>query len=193
MQPGGGETGGTVVEIDVRQSALERARKIHKQRSDDFSQILRKIVIHEQRGVLKELAASLGLSYGAFYNRLKGRAEFNPREINILLRELADTRLVDCLLAGTDFQVLRRPADPTPESDRDITEIALSSGARTLAAVGATLDGLGQRGLDRERVIHIESMICDAQQELQALKAALVLFCERDQATERLPIAYALD
>jgi hypothetical protein len=181
------------METDVRPTAPERAPKTSKQRSDEFSQLLRKIVIHEQRGVLKELAASLGLSYGAFYNRLKGRAEFNPHEINILLRELPDTRLVDCLLAGTDFQVLRKPADPSQDSDRDITEIALASGARTLAAVGATLDGLGHRGLDRALVIHIEAMICDAQQQLQALKAALARIGERAPPTEPRPVIYALD
>jgi hypothetical protein len=181
------------METDIRPTAPERAPKTSKHRSDEFSQLLRKIVIHERRGVLKELAASLGLSYGAFYNRLKGRAEFNPHEINILLRELPDTRLVDCLLAGTDFQVLRKPADPSQDQDRDITEIALSSGARTLAAIGATLDGLGHRGLDRALVIHIEAMICDAQQQLQALKAALARIGERAPPTEPRPVMYALD
>src|ERR1700722_15987255 len=84
-----------------------------------FSQLVRKIVIYEHRGALRELATALGLSYGALYNRLSGRAEFNPREINMLLRELADPRLVDCLLAGSVFVAIRKPENPAPRSGKD--------------------------------------------------------------------------
>jgi hypothetical protein len=71
--------------------------------ASEFSQLVHKIVIVERRGILRDLATTLGLTYGAFYNRLIGRAEFNPREINLLLRELADPRLATYLMSGTGF------------------------------------------------------------------------------------------
>jgi len=147
------------------------------QTPDEFGQIVRKIVIHERRGILKELAESLGLSYGAFYNRLSHRAEFNPREINMLLRELADRRMVDCLLAGTEFHALRRPAEAISKPDGDVTELALSSGMLTLSAVRAVCDVLRNRDLDRERAIQIENLILQAQKELSSLQVALLSAC----------------
>ncbi len=145
----------------------------YRQPDDLFSQLVRKIVIHEHRGALRELAAALGLSYGALYNRLNGRAGFNPREINMLLRELADPRLVDCLLAGSSFVAIRKPETPAPRPGEDVVNLALSCAADTLTAVQAAVDAIRGSELDRERGIEIEEFICRAHRNLSLLQVAL--------------------
>src|ERR1019366_2621166 len=145
---------------------------------DEFSRLVRKIVIHERRGLSRERGETLGLSYGAFYNRLNGRAEFNPREISMVLRELVDSRLVDCLLVGTGFRGLRQPDAPAPRSDGDLTGLALSCAIETLNAVRATIGALQGRHMDRQNGIKIETIICDAQRELSSLQLALLDACQ---------------
>lgn len=140
---------------------------------DRFSQLVRKIVIHEQRGALRELAEALGLSYGAMYNRLNNRAEFNPREITMLLRELPDHRLVDCLLSGSPFVAIRKPESPAPRSEADIVDVAFSCAMETLAAVQATVEAIRGSILDRKRGVEIEASICRAQDKLSLLQLAL--------------------
>jgi hypothetical protein len=140
---------------------------------EQFSQVVRKIVIYERRGALRELAAELGLSYGALYNRLNGRAEFNPREINMLLRKLADSRLVDCLLADSTFVAIRKPEIPVPQSGEDLVDIALSCATETFLAIQATIEAVRGSGLDRKRGIEIEGSICRAQQKLSLLQVVL--------------------
>ncbi len=98
--------------------------KHNPKQPDEFSQLVHKIVIHERRGILKDIAAALNLSYGAFHNRLIGRAEFNPREINLLLRELADPRLGECLFAGTGFRAIPHRWDS--DSDLEVVINALT-------------------------------------------------------------------
>jgi hypothetical protein len=149
----------------------------YRQSDELFSQIVRKIVIYEHRGALRELAAALGLSYGALYNRLNSRAEFNPREINMLLRELADHRLVDCLLSGTAFVAIRKPENSAPRSGEDVVDIALSCAVETLAAVQATVEAIKGSDLDQERCIEIEGFICGAQRKLSLLQVALSEGC----------------
>jgi hypothetical protein len=144
-----------------------------RQPRDLFSQLVRKIVIHEQRGALRELAVALGLSYGAMYSRVNSRAEFNPSEINMLLRELPDPRLVDCLLAGSAFVAIRKPESHVPRSGADVVDIALSCAMETLTAVQATVEAIRGSCLDRERGVEIEGIICRAQEKLSLLQVAL--------------------
>jgi hypothetical protein len=144
-----------------------------RQPRDLFSQLVRRIVIHERRGALRELAEALGLSYGAMYSRVNSRAEFNPSEINLLLRELPDPRLVDCLLAGSGFAVIRKPESFTPRSGADIMDLALSCAVETLTAVRATVEATKGSCLDRERAIEIEGSVCRAQEKLSVLQVAL--------------------
>jgi hypothetical protein len=157
-----------------------------RQPDDLFSQLVRKIVIHEHRGALRELAAALGLSYGALYNRLNGRAEFNPREINMLLRELADSRLVDCLLSGSAFVAIRKPEVRAPRSGEDVVNLALSCAVETLSAVHATVDAIRGADLNREREIEIEQFICRAQRNLSLLQVALSEARRKQAPTEEL-------
>ena len=140
---------------------------------DEFSQLVRKIVIYEHRGVLGKLASALGLSYGAFYNRLNGRGAFDPHEVNLLLHELEDPRLVDCLLSGTEFQALRKTSTFGAHSDRDVIEIALSCALKTLNAVQATVQAITCSGFDRENSMQIETTMGHAQHELSMLQFAL--------------------
>jgi len=139
-----------------------------------FSQVVRGIVIHERRGALRDIAATLGLSYGAFYNRLTGRAEFNPREINVLIKELADPRLVESLLKGTGFRGLRVTAAGSRRPEREVLDIAMSCALESLNIVRVTMDALKNHDLGRDKSLEIEGIISHAQNELSSLQLALV-------------------
>lgn len=145
----------------------------YQQSGDLFSQLVRKIVIHEHRGALRELAEALGLSYGAMYSRVNSRAEFNPREINMLLRELPDHRLVDCLLDGSPFVAIRKPESAVPQSGDDVVNIAFACAMETLTAVQATVEAIRESVLDRKRGIEIEEIVCRAREKLSLLQVAL--------------------
>jgi hypothetical protein len=85
---------------------------------DGFRRIAYKIVIVERRGMARHLANLLEMSYGAFYNRLVGRAEFTPHQINVLYRELGDIRLAECLFVGTKFRAMRTDGSKEPIKKR---------------------------------------------------------------------------
>jgi hypothetical protein len=89
----------------------------------EFHEIVYEIVITERRGTARQLATALGLTYGAFHNRLTGRAEFTPRQINILLQQLNDVRLADYLFAGTAFHAV----ETSKSSEIDDIEVLISS------------------------------------------------------------------
>jgi hypothetical protein len=98
-----------------------------------FHRLVYKIVIQERRGISHRVADSLNISYGAFYNRMIGRADFNPEQINLLLRELADPRLCDCLLSGTgiDFRLTKKWGN----TDLEALQNALTFATETVQAL----------------------------------------------------------
>ena len=154
-------------------SAASRGLRRTSPPCDPFSQLVRKIVLREHRGVLRELADLVGLSYGALYNRLNGRAEFNPREINILLRELDDRRLVDCLLEGTRFQATVQVEGASAIPAEEALRLVLSYAAETLSVVRATIDMSRSGGMDRRHRGEIEYTFLRMQQELVHLRESL--------------------
>ena len=159
--------------METSLSAEARGLRRASRPCDPFSQLVRKIVLREHRGVLRELADLVGLSYGALYNRLNGRAEFNPREINILLRELDDRRLVDCLLEGTRFHATVHAEGAAPVPAEEALRLVLSYAAETLSVVRATIDMSRTGGMDRRLSVEIEYTFLRMQQELVQLRESL--------------------
>jgi hypothetical protein len=102
----------------------------------------------------------------------------------MLLRELSDGRLVDCLLSGSAFVAVRKPENPAPRSEENIVDIAMSCAVETLAAVQATVEATRGSNLDREHGIEIEGMICRAQGKLSLLQVALSEACRVNRPAE---------
>jgi hypothetical protein len=168
--------------METGNAETDRGPRQGRSSDDPFTQLVRKIVIHERRGMLRELARLAGLSYGAFYNRLNGRAEFNPREINMLLRQLDDWRLVDCLLDGTTFHVIRQQDLDAGGMNDDVLTVALACATDTLDAVRTTLDASRKGAVPGDDRARIDHMFLRIQIELQRLRELLT----RGRPRERL-------
>jgi hypothetical protein len=97
-----------------------------------------------------------------------------PRdEFTQLVRQLADPRLIDCLLSGTEFHAMRKPARPESHSNQDVAEIAMSCALKTLSVVQVTIHSLRRHKLDRETGVQIGAIVSLAQHELSTLQSAL--------------------
>ncbi len=138
-----------------------------------FAKLVRQILIREQRASAREVAAALGLSYGALHNRLNGRAQFNPDEITRLLCELRDIRLVDCLLGQSGFLAVRSPETGEPHLDRTAAEIGFVCVKEVLSSLQGITDSAARHSLDRTQRAEIDEHIHSAQRELAALQLAL--------------------
>jgi len=138
-----------------------------------FAKLVRQILIKERRASARDVAASLGLSYGAFHNRLNGRAQFSPDEITRLLCELGDVRLVDCLLGQSGFLAVRSPVSTQNHLDRTASKIGFSYVAEVLSALQGITDSTALHSLERMQRSEIEDHIRNAQRGLAALQLAL--------------------
>jgi len=138
-----------------------------------FAKLVRRILIKERRASAREVATSLGLSYGALHNRLNGRAQFNPDEITRLLPELRDVRLADCLLGQSGFLAVQSPVTGENHLDRTASRIGFSCGAEVLSALQGITDSTALHSLERMQRAEIEDHIHNAQRGLAILQLAL--------------------
>jgi hypothetical protein len=74
-----------------------------------FAAIAHRLLVRERRRPMRDVAAALGLSYAALHARVSGRVPFSPLDINLLLHEIPDLRLVDALLRHTRFVAFEKP------------------------------------------------------------------------------------
>src|SRR5208283_2696153 len=114
-----------------------------------FAKLVRQILIKERGASAREVAASLGLSYGALHNRLNGRAQFSPDEITRLLCELHDVRLVDCLLGQSGFLAVRPPVVGANHPEQTASSIGFGCVAEVLAALQGVTDSAAVYSLAR--------------------------------------------
>jgi phage tail protein X len=138
-----------------------------------FAKLVRQILIKERRASAREVAASLGLSYGAFHNRLNGRAHFSPDEITRLLCELDDIRLADCLLGQSGFLAVRSPVTGENHIDRTASKLGFSCVAEVLSALQGITDSVALHYFERKQRAEIEEHVRNAQRGLAALQLAL--------------------
>ena len=73
--------------------------------SSEFTNLVYTLLIAEERGSVKDVAATLGLKEQSLYSRIYGRVRFSADEARALLRAVPDSRLADYLLDGTAFTV----------------------------------------------------------------------------------------
>ena len=82
---------------------------------DQFSRLVRHILVKEKRDSISSLASAMGMSYANFHARVIGRVRFRPDEINQLIHVLPDPRLSEFLLRGTAFMAVARPRPRLPQ------------------------------------------------------------------------------
>ena len=125
-----------------------------------FARIAYRLLVEERQAGVREVAEALGLSYSAFYARLRGRVPFRPEEARALIALLPDPRLVDYLLVGTPFVAAPRArvsAVPARDGLRDELVGALRRTAGLLEELGERREGqgpeVGRRLLEAERTL----------------------------------------
>lgn len=140
-----------------------------------FARLVYQILVRERRASTRDMAAALGLTYGAFHNRLNGRSQFTPDEISRLLRELPDIRLIECLIGQSGFIAVPLPESDRQSAMRSSTECGLACIDEVVAAL--RLSALPTNYFDTStlRRTEIEQYIQAAQRELAAMRFALGL------------------
>jgi hypothetical protein len=109
-----------------------------------FAAIAHQLLVRERKRPLRDVATALGLSYAALHARVSGRVPFAPLEINLLLHEVPDLRLVDALLRHTRFVGVEKPHPGRAAGGMPALDAALA----TLRAVSALVEdiALAQEG-----------------------------------------------
>jgi len=144
-----------------------------RKRTADFAALVHHLLVAEKRRPVKEVAKALGMKYATFYARMIGRVPFDPDEINALLREVPDHRLVDCLLAETQYIAVPRPPAGRKPDARENTGIvvhALQSAAESFGILREMTLVLDDGGLDPEARDRITAHIHEAERGLAALR-----------------------
>ncbi len=138
-----------------------------------FARLVHRILVVEKRHELRRIAERLGMPYATFYARVKGRVAFGAGEINQLLRELGDVRLVDKLLEGTGFLAVRmvgRRRVPGGGHEQQLRAVvtAVKETALLLHSLERerSVDGQQRRG-------HTLDHLREAERALAAVRAAL--------------------
>lgn len=110
-----------------------------------FAAIVHRALVRERRRPMRDVASAMGLSYAAFHARVSGHVPFSPAEVALLLHELPDIRLVDCLLRHTRFVAFERPSPARAEGGAG----ALRAAAAAMEALAGLVSGLAQEAEGR--------------------------------------------
>ncbi len=142
--------------------------------SSAFTSLVYTILIAEERGSVKDVAAMLGLKEQSLYSRIYGRVRFSADEARELLRAVPDSRLADYLLDGTAFTAVLRD-DIAPG---DHAETARIQAERTVLHASDVMREVAESLADDGRIDHIEQArieerIVEAMRALNALKKLL--------------------
>lgn len=144
-----------------------------RKRTADFAALVHHLLVAEKRRPVKDVATALGMKYATFYARMIGRVPFDPDEINALLREVPDHRLVDCLLADTAYIAVPRPPEAPKADARENTGIvqhALQSAAESFGILREMTLVLDDGVLAAEARERITAHIHEAERGLAALR-----------------------
>jgi hypothetical protein len=117
---------------------LEVAMRGYRARGDEFSRLVRQILVGEKRDRICSVASAMGMSYANFHARVIGRVHFRPDEISQLIRALPDPRLCEFLLRDTAFMAVARPG-PASHATGDALHTAIYLASEALAII----DGIG--------------------------------------------------
>lgn len=141
-------------------------------RSATFAALVHQILVVERQRPVREVAEALGMKYATFYARMIGRVPFDADEINAVLREVPDSRLIDCLLTDTGFIGVRRQPAAAAGASRNIgpIEIALHALEESVGIVRDITCALANGGLKAEVCHRIEDHVVEAERDLAALR-----------------------
>lgn len=140
-----------------------------------FASLVHRVLMGREKSELDKIAGDMGMSYPAFYNRLRHATPFSADEIQRLLIVVRDPTIASFLLAGTPFVPAERTIGPETVS----FEKSLQLGAERIVIEAADVLRAAYDALrDDEYVDHIERVrirdaIDDAERALLTLRGHL--------------------
>ena len=138
-----------------------------------FAEATRQILVVEKKYPMALTAQAMGMEYATLYSRVTGRTPFRPEEINSLLIEAPDVRLIDALLQDTVYVAVERPTANGWGDAREIMSASLQSVQEVLKAVmvmNSAADKARWSEGDRSR---IEAHIQEAESSLARVRLGL--------------------
>ncbi len=139
---------------------------------DQFSRLVRHILVKEKRDSISSLASAMGMSYANFHARVIGRVRFRPDEINQLIHVLPDPRLSEFLLRGTAFMAVARPR-PDSRSSGDALHTATHLASVALAIIDKIGDTFTQGDSDPGGADLMRDHVHQAEIAIGSLRASL--------------------
>ncbi|WP_422377281.1 phage regulatory CII family protein [Roseibium sp.] len=139
-----------------------------------FANLVHRTLTGRGKSELDRVADEMGMSYAAFYNRLRHATPFSADEIQRLLIVIDDPVIADFLLAGTPYVPAERQIGPDTAS----FEENLARGAERIVIEAADVlraahEALVDDHIDHREEITIREAIREAERALLSLRGHL--------------------
>ena len=142
----------------------------HEDRGEAFGALVKKAISYSERHNITSVAAAMGMTYQAFYQRLDGRTAFSADEIRRLIACFPDASIVSYLLRGTAFIAADR-VDPDRSHEEEKIYKAVHRTVLEASDVLRVVDiALRDGKIDHREAITITEQIEEAERSLVSLR-----------------------
>ncbi|MGV2975785.1 phage regulatory CII family protein [Roseibium alexandrii] len=143
-------------------------------RGKAFAALVHRTLMRREKSDLDKIAQKMGMSYPAFYNRLRHATPFSADEIQSLLIIVRDPDIASFLLAGSPFVAAERQIGPESIS----FEKNLERGAERIVieaadVLRAAYEALRDNRIDHREELTIRQAIDEAERALLTLRGHL--------------------
>ena len=138
-----------------------------------FADLLRHILILEKQQPLQHVAAALGMTVRAFCTRLRNGGRLDPDDVAILLREIADERLLRWFFAGSGLLLVKHTIVLPGSSNMTLLERVVTCAVGAVAAICDLADTMDTGTPNGQQKAMIEERLDHAQAALLSIKLHL--------------------
>jgi hypothetical protein len=142
-------------------------------RTEGFGDLLRRILIVENRHRLTEVAAALGMTAHCFCRKLRNGGRFSPDNVATLLRVVVDERLPHWFFAGSGLLLVRHSQPLSGNGAMTLHQRAAACAAEAIAAICELADTLELSMLEQRQETMIEQHLDHAQSGLLSIRLKL--------------------
>ena len=139
----------------------------------NFDDLLRDILIVEKRQSLEAVAATLGMKAHAFCSRLRNGSRFDPDDVALLLRVIADERLPLWFFAGSGLLLVQHGIASSEASNMTLRQRTATCAAAAIATICDMADLLESHEQEKLPRAMIESHLDHAVGALLSIKLQL--------------------
>jgi hypothetical protein len=142
-------------------------------RGKEFADLVHGVLTNTARGQLTEIAEAVGLSYDAFYARLRNRVVFSPEEVRALIAAVPDARIVSWVLLNTGYIAAERGAldEPNLTEQESLRHSVIRMLIEASEAASQVESALRDGHVDHREAIQIQRDIETAERAIATLRA----------------------